>query len=134
MSFSKTSSLVYSYNILKVSQIPASTFFKNIFLQKRGIFLYRYEDHSITTYRDQLNDLGYPTTKGSWNRYRHCFAILIGCLAFPSMGVQNTLAGKSTMNSTVIVSCYRCLQHSHKQLSSSPAATVTVTFTSFTST
>ena len=93
MSFSKTSSLVYSYNILKVSQIPASTFFKNIFLQKRGIFLYRYEDHSITTYRDQLNDLGYPTTEGSWNRYRHCFAILIGCLAFPPMGVQNTLAG-----------------------------------------
>lgn len=37
MSFSKTSSLVYSYNILKVSQIPASTFFLKISSYKKGV-------------------------------------------------------------------------------------------------
>ena len=75
---------------LKFRKFQPRHFYK-ISSYKKG-YLSLYEDHSVATYRDQLNDLGYSTTKGSWNRYRHCFAILIGCLAFPSMDVQNTLA------------------------------------------
>ena len=52
--------------------------------------------HRCVTHRDQLHDLWYLATEGSWDRLGFLLAILAHLLTFSTVDVQDTLAGYNT--------------------------------------
>lgn len=52
--------------------------------------------HRCVTHRDQLHDLWYLSTEGSWDRLWCLLAILAHLLTFSAVGIQDALAEYNT--------------------------------------